>query len=534
MANRTFKYLLVSVLFVTMLVAPFSGRQAYAQDTGPGSSTGDMESVSPTAEASLPVPGASRLAYDEQTGLVRFIGTNAGEAIPQPSILPPGTSPEAAALSFLSAYADLFGLKDPASELSSMSVKSGENGRSYVRLQQYYQGTPVIGGELIVQMDAQQNVLSVNGEVLPADESLAVTPSTGEEEAMATARTAVAKAYGLPEDSLSVSKPELWFYSPALLGSPGDQTDRLVWRMQVTPVDLQPVQELVLVDAQKGSVALQFNQIDAAKNRQIYNNNNDYTRGLPGTGGVVRSEGGAATGNTDADRAYDYSGRTYDFYFTTHGRDSLDGLGMAVVSTVNYCPTSSSCPYQNAFWNSVQMVYGQGYAVADDVVAHELTHGVTENESNLFYYMQSGAIDESFSDIWGEFVDLSWDNGSYDNDDPSVRWRLGEDVPGGAIRNMANPPEFMDPDKMSSTNYYCGSADNGGVHWNSGVGNKAAYLMTDGAAFNGYTITGLGIQKVAKIYYEVQTHMLTSGADYQDLAKIAQPGVQQPGWDLGD
>ncbi len=165
------------------------------------------------------------------------------------------------------------------------------------------------------------------------------------------------------------------------------------------------------------------------------------------------------------------------------------------------------------------MVYGAGFAAADDVVAHELTHGVTENESNLFYYMQSGAINESFSDIWGEFVDLTYD-GAFDNDTAGARWYLGEDVPVyGAIRNMANPPEFGDPDKMSSANYYCGSADYGGVHWNSGVGNKAAYLIADGGVFNGFTVTGIGILKAAKIFYEAQTRMLTSAADYQDLAE---------------
>jgi len=149
------------------------------------------------------------------------------------------------------------------------------------------------------------------------------------------------------------------------------------------------------------------------------------------------------------------------------------------------------------------------------VVGHELTHGVTENTSNLFYYYQSGAINESLSDVWGEFVDQT--NGS-GNDDPSVKWLLGEDVPVlGAIRNMANPPAFGDPDKMTSANYYTGAQDNGGVHRNSGLNNKAVFLMTDGGTFNGKTVTGLGIDKVAKIYYEVQTNLFTSASNYADL-----------------
>lgn len=519
MAKRSLKYILIVTLLITLLVSPFVNVRVRAQDTGPGGSTGESPSQSGATQSAVPVPGASRVAYHAQTGLVSFIGTQVGQAIPQPSPLPQDASPEAAALNFLAAYSELFGLHGPSSSLSAMVVETADNGRSFVRFQQSYQSVPVIGGELIVQMDARQDVLSVNGEVLPPDESLSVTPEVGEDAAMTEAKAVVAKTYNLEAEGLSVTKPELWIYSPALLGAPGDQRNRTVWRMEVNPVELLPVRELVLVDAHTGSVALHFNQIDSVKNRQIYNNNNDYTRGLPGTGGIVRAEGGAATGNADVDRAYDYSGNTYDFYFNTHARDSLDGLGMPMISTVNYCPNSSSCPYQNAFWNSVQMVYGQGFAAADDVVAHELTHGVTENESNLFYYMQSGAINESFSDIWGEFVDLTYD-GPNDNDTAGVRWLLGEDVPGfGAIRNMANPPAFGDPDAMGSGNYYCGPQDNGGVHWNSGVSNKAAYLITDGGLFNGYSITGIGITKAAKIFYEVQAHMLTSAADYQDLAE---------------
>ena len=94
------------------------------------------------------------------------------------------------------------------------------------------------------------------------------------------------------------------------------------------------------------------------------------------------------------------------------------------------------------------MVYGDGFAAADDVVGHELTHGVTDFSSQLFYFYQSGAMNESFSDIWGEFVDLT--NGA-GNDSPGVRWLMGEDIPvGGAIRDMQNPPAFGDPDRILS------------------------------------------------------------------------------------
>ena len=187
----------------------------------------------------------------------------------------------------------------------------------------------------------------------------------------------------------------------------------------------------------------------------------------------------------------------------------------------------TGCPYDNAYWNGDQMVYGDahGYPLADDIVAHELTHGVTQYESNLFYYYQSGAINESFSDLWGEYYDQT--NG-LGNDSAAVNWLLGEDVSAlGAFRNMSNPPAYGDPDKMTSTLYdrrqtYDPNWDNGGVHTNSGVNNKAVYLMVAGGTFNGYTINALGWEKVGAIYYEVNTNLLTSGADYSDLYYVLQ------------
>jgi hypothetical protein len=100
-------------------------------------------------------------------------------------------------------------------------------------------------------------------------------------------------------------------------------------------------------------------------------------------------------------------------------------------------------------------------------------------------------------------------------------------VPGfGAIRDMKNPPAFSDPDRMLSGNYLCGESDGGGVHTNSGVNNKAVYLMTDGGTFNGQTVTGLGIAKVADLYYEVQSRLLVSGSNYKDLYNaLIQAGI---------
>ena len=224
------------------------------------------------------------------------------------------------------------------------------------------------------------------------------------------------------------------------------------------------------------------------------------------------------------------AGDTYDFYFNRFGRDSLNGSGLTLNNTVDYCDPSQPCPYANAFWDGQQMVYGDGYAAGDDVVGHELTHGVTDFTSHLFYYAQSGAINESMSDVFGEAIDLTNGAGS---DTPAARWKLAEDVPDFApngLRNMKNPGLFGDPDRMQSPNYTAdpNETDVGGVHTNSGVNNKADYLMTDGDTFNGHTVQGIGIDKSARIYYEVNTAMLTSASDYADLANALAPGVRQP------
>jgi Zn-dependent metalloprotease len=416
-------------------------------------------------------------------------------------------------------YGQLFGLRDQSRELEVMRTSAEARGRSFVRFQQVHRAVPVLGGELIVQLDGRGHVISASGEVLPGLH-VDTTPVIDAVSARSRALSTVARAHGLSSDDLTTTEPTLWIHNPALLGGPGPRLSTLVYRLEVQSKVGLPIRELVLVDAHLGSVILHFNQIDGVRNRVIYDNKNRHHYGLPGNG-PVRTEGQDPTGIAEADNAYDYAGFTYDFYAAVHGRDSIDDSGMDLISTVRYCPDPRNCPYGNAYWNGAQMVYGDGYASADDVVAHELTHGVTDHESHLFYYMQSGAINEGFSDIWGELVDQSFSNGN-DTDTPAVLWLMGEDIPGGAIRSMRNPPAYDSglgsmPDRMTSTNYYCDEPDNGGVHHNVGVADKAAYLLAAGDTFNGHTVTGIGITKTAQIFYEVQTNLFTSAGDYQDL-----------------
>nr|WP_267899255.1 M4 family metallopeptidase [Nocardia stercoris] len=202
------------------------------------------------------------------------------------------------------------------------------------------------------------------------------------------------------------------------------------------------------------------------------------------------------------------------------GIDAGDGRGRALRATVRVCETS--CPYANAYWSD-----GRGFVIGSDamgldVVAHELTHGVTDKSNGLDYVNESGAINESMSDIFGEFTALTTGT-----DHPlALRWKIGATTALGVIRDMKSPrstkspqPDYYRGPGWAPTNYDDSRPvpDHGGVHTNSGVGNKLAYLLTDGDTFNGTTVRGLGIPKVAALYWTVQTELYPS-ADYPALA----------------
>ena len=457
-------------------------------------------------------PGV-RVSEHRDTGLVRFVGTSAGRPIARPSGLSSSVAPSVAARAFLGRHGDAFGIRDQARDLRATATARGTAGRSTIRFQQLHDGLPVLGGELVVSLDGERNVLSASGEALATD--VATAPAVEAGAARAAAVAAVARGEGVSAFQLTATLPELAIYDAGLLGGPGPERASLVWRLEVTSRSA-PIDRLVLVDAQHGTVALTIDQIAHAKNRTVCDAANANAQ-VPCTAPIVTEADLPGAGdNADVAPAFEYAGDTYDF-FAGLGRDSLDDNGMTLKSTVRYCDPAQTCPYKNAFWDGEQMVYGEGYAAADDVVGHELAHGVTEFSSHLNYYYQSGAINESLSDVFGELIDQT--NG-VGNDAAEVKWLLGEDIPGvGAIRDMETPGAYGDPDRMTSPSYTADASeiDAGGVHTNSGVNNKAAFLITDGGSFNGRTVTGLGAAKTARIYYEVETAMLTSASDYADL-----------------
>ncbi len=443
------------------------------------------------------------------SGHVRYLSASQNA-----SLRPSGSSakdPVQTAQTFIKQYQGAFTSAGSLNEFQSQRVRTQAN-RSYVRLTQTYAGIPVWAGQMTVQVNdgAIAFVLSdVMTHSAPIDSGrLSLSPSVTAQAAQTAAIQALQTQYS--QTTLNASVPELLIYDPALVGNSGEI--QLVWKTIVTAASGPLPREFVLLNAHTGAIAVRYSLLHSVKDREIYDRNN-----VPGDqyGTLVRAEGDAATGIFDADLAYDCFGSVYDFYDTQHTRDSIDNGGMTLSATVRFVPAGEQAPYDNAFWDGSRMYFGDGI-VADDVVAHELTHGVTDYESALVYQNQSGAINESFSDMWGEWIDLT---NTLGNDAAEVRWEIGEDLTaiGGTLRDMQDPPAYYCPDTMSSSYYYNGTDDNGGVHTNSGVGNKLCYLLTDGDSFNGYTVTGFGIVKAAQLFYECQTNLLNTGSDYEDL-----------------
>ncbi len=229
---------------------------------------------------------------------------------------------------------------------------------------------------------------------------------------------------------------------------------------------------------------------------------------------LVRKEGGEATDDESVDNAYETSGFVREYFKDTFGLNSIDDNGLDIISNVHY-----GKDYNNAFWDGDEMTYGDGdgkefkdFASAIDVVAHELAHGITQFLANLEYQSQSGALNEHFSDVFGTIIKQKY----LKQDISEADWLIGdtvvtEEFPGVAIRSMKAPGTANDfdsqPDHMD--NYYSGSADNQGVHINSGIPNKAFYL----------SCLEVGIDDCALIWFET-LKALWRTADFNDMLDV--------------
>jgi Zn-dependent metalloprotease len=453
-----------------------------------------------------------------------------GHAFP-PEQKVPG-QPAATARLFAQGNFQLLGLSSTNVDLQpSLTRQSAQ--RHFVRFQQTYAGVPVFAGQMAIQLNQSLDVefmsadLALEVNALDA-ESQWTTPTVSAAQAAEIISNQTATAS--PGVTFSTTTPQLMIFAPSVFDESGPA--QLVWDLKLYSDPEPELNARWLVDAKSGAVLRRYALTHSALEREVRDSNN--TTNWPGT--LVRAEGDPATGIADVDNAYLFLGQIYNFFNNNFGMDSYDNNGITLNATVRYCPNPTNCPWGNAQWTGTRMRFGTGFAT-DDVTAHEYTHAITEFSSGLIYENASGAINESLSDIFGEFVDLSNANG---NDAANVRWLIGEDLPGGSIRDMSFPTNRNDPDRLGSAFYIppvpAGTGNNGndfgGVHSNSGVNNKLAYLLTDGDAFNGQTVTGMGINPVAALYHEANVNLLTAGANWTDLYEALRQASVNLGWNV--
>lgn len=402
----------------------------------------------------------------------------------------------------------------PADQLFATRVDDDELGMTHIKYAQRAQGLPVIGGDVIVHLAADGTISSVTNGARDAS-GMPTTPQVTATAAADVARAKTAKA-------ASATTPDLVYVI-----TNGDGDLHLAWR---TDVKGSMVHDTVFVDAISGEVVARHPHIQPIKNRSVYSGWDLADENAVPT--QVGSEGSPPS-EILAKMAYDNTGTTYDCYQSLFARDSYDDAGAELVSIVHV--TYNGGPFQNAFWDGSEMVYGDGdgteygdFVRALDVTAHELTHAVTEHTAGLTYESESGALNEASSDILGATCEAYKAGGVSAN-----TWLVGEDIytpgtAGDALRYMNNPtldaPIY--DNQINSTDYYperlkipAGQVpdqynDYGYVHLNSGIPNLAFYLMSQGGRHprskTPYTVVGVGIDKASRIWYRALSHYFTS------------------------
>jgi Zn-dependent metalloprotease len=362
---------------------------------GAGAGGGGPTQIDPTLVKKLKdsARGSVTLSINEATSFASFIvaGRN-GDLLPSSHAQPQGK-----ASGFLKQFGGLLGIAD-AGDLVQTGASTDNLGATHLTYEQRYRGLPVFGGTLKVHVDAAGDLTAVNGTIVPAID-LATDPRLSAGEARARAIAVVkddppttSSGTAAETGKLRVESARLLVYRTGLVkGEVG--TNELAYQVVVT--NGANVRDAVFTDAMTGKVINRYSMVDNALYRVLYESN-------PNTK-PIWEEGKRFPGrlNQDQQNIVNFSGDAYRFFFNSFGRDSYDALG-AHMRSVNNDPTIA-CP--NANWNGATTNYCNG-VTADDVVAHEWGHAYTEYTSGLIYQWQPGALNESYSDIWGETVDM--------------------------------------------------------------------------------------------------------------------------------
>lgn len=492
--------------------------------------------------------GGVDLRVRPETGTLRFLSIPATPDANQISTLSK-TQAASAAYDFMSTNRGLLLLSDPSSEMHLVRVERDDLNHTHLRFSQRYQGVEVWPSELSVHLNAQGRVEMLDGAYVPTPKDLPTKPALQQIRAVTAARASVPGG-----EAFKSSVPELIVYGL------GDKPSRLAWRMNL---DGPPDQKwLVVVDAATGGKLTAYNRVTDAnvagsgidllgvtRPLNVWQQNTtyylvdtskpmfdpsstppdnpkgaivilDYRNQVPSTNALVSqitSSSSVSGWLPDGVSAAFALSQTFDYYRQRLGRNSIDGQGGTMFGVVRY-----DVNLHNAKWNTQAMLFGDAepYAAQMDVVAHELTHGVTQYSASLVYQDQSGALNEAFSDIFGEMVE-AWTYGTND-------WVIGEGL-SSPLRSLSNPgslqfsgrpypatmSQFIAPGDPILSNYQL--ADHGGVHENSTIIGHAFFMLS--AGLNG----SIGNDTAARIFYRALTVHLHPQSQFLDcrLACIA-------------
>ena len=440
------------------------------------------------------------------------------------------------------------------SSFKEIELENDPLGFTHQKQQQFYKGIKVEFGEYTFH-SKNGAVATASGKVFKIEKEN-VTASLSKEAGLQKAMSHVGATKYLwqGENTINYKKPEGdLVLLPAIKGV--SETARIAYKYDI--YSQEPLYRAdVYIDAQNGEVIFENHKIHhvdtPATGTSLYNGTVSFTADVSGntyslladnvqtydmnqgtnynSASSVTSSSSFFSGNATAVQAHWGAEQTYDYFNLKHGRDSYNGNGAVIRSYVSY-----SSNYVNAFWDGSRMTYGDGDGtnygplVSLDIVGHEIAHGVTQYAANLIYSYESGALNESFSDIFGESIEF-YAQGTND-------WLMGDQIgaggSGGALRSMSNPNIYSQPDTYYGDNWYTGSGDNGGVHYNSGVQNFWFYLLTVGGSGtndNGdaYTVTQIGMDAAAAVAYRNLTVYLSASSQHDD----AREGAIQAAIDL--
>ncbi|MGH2592229.1 MAG: M4 family metallopeptidase [Anaerolineae bacterium] len=468
--------------------------------------------------------GALDVHWNTKTGIPDFLaGRDPATQLPYTPHASERGNLSAIALGFLDANRALFGMSDASAQLQLRRIEVDlQLNYAHVRLDQVYQGIPVFGKQLVVHLDPQQHIVAVNGQFAPGID-VPTQPAISQSQAEEVARQDLLDVQLDRIERSTVKTNILSDKTRLMIHVAHSGKARLTW--YVTILTTSPLgQWRYFVNARRPAVVHRFDSVANVKRRVTYSADN--TNELPGRQLIDEGE---RSRDLVAQAAHDGAGKVYDYFSKTFQRDGIDGQGSPIVSTVHY--GSSPQEAENAAWigELQQMIYGDGgrifqpLAFGLDVIAHELTHGVTENTAGLIYESQSGALNESYSDIFAALVDRD-------------EWTVGEDIvnsppfPVPYLRSLEDPTlgGIYDPvnplagvGQPGHVDDYANlplsrRGDNGGVHVNSGIPNRAAFLLAQ----------AIGKEKLEQIYYRALTQYLTPDAGFFDAARATVRAAQ--------